>query len=37
MTNNYKDETILLHAGQEVDPTTGSRTGTDLSNHFLCF
>ena len=26
MTNNIKDETILLHAGQEVDPTTGSRT-----------
>lgn len=25
MTNQYKDETILLHAGQEVDPTTGSR------------
>ena len=23
---NYKDETLLLHAGQEVDPTTGSRT-----------
>ena len=26
MTNNYKDETILLHAGQEeADPATGSR------------
>lgn len=25
MTKGYKDETILLHAGQEADPTTGSR------------
>jgi len=24
-TNNYKFETLQLHAGQEVDPTTGSR------------
>ncbi|GGG25323.1 O-acetylhomoserine aminocarboxypropyltransferase [Lysinibacillus alkalisoli] len=23
---NFKPETLLLHAGQEVDPTTGSRT-----------
>jgi O-acetylhomoserine (thiol)-lyase len=25
MTQQYKDETILLHGGQEPDPTTGSR------------
>ncbi|MEC5270969.1 O-acetylhomoserine aminocarboxypropyltransferase/cysteine synthase family protein [Caldifermentibacillus hisashii] len=25
MTIEYKDETILLHGGQEADPTTGSR------------
>ncbi|WP_033828729.1 O-acetylhomoserine aminocarboxypropyltransferase/cysteine synthase family protein [Bacillus andreraoultii] len=25
MSKDYRDETILLHGGQEVDPTTGSR------------
>ena len=24
-TTNYKFETLQLHAGQEADPTTGSR------------
>jgi len=24
-TTNYRFETLQLHAGQEVDPTTGSR------------
>lgn len=26
MTKGFRDETILLHGGQEPDPTTGSRT-----------
>ena len=26
--SNFKFETLQLHAGQEADPTTGSRAGT---------